>query len=83
MQDMELELLKDNRVALEAKTAGNIEQTRRDVIYAMHVIRYGGGTDSLNTGFGLGASSYLGLGNSLTGVDELDNFRLPNPHNYA
>lgn len=49
----------------------------------MHVLRYGGGKDSLDTGFGKAASSYLGLGNSLTGIDTLDNFRLQNPHNYA
>merc|ERR1712228_977607 len=34
-------------------------------------------------GFGNYPSSYYGKGNSLTGVDTLDNYRLPNAHGYA
>ena len=49
----------------------------------MHVLRYAGGYDVEQTGFGVGASSYYGGGNALTGHDELDNFRLGNPHGYA
>lgn len=49
----------------------------------MHVLRYAGGYDVEQTGFGAGASSYYGGGNALTGHDELDNFRLGNPHGYA
>ena len=49
----------------------------------MHIIRYAGGRDSGQFGFGEAASSYYGLGNSLTGIDTLDLFRLPNAHGYA
>ena len=49
----------------------------------MHVLRYAGGYDVEQTGFGVGASSYYAGGNALTGHDELDNFRLGNPHGYA
>merc|ERR1712084_20067 len=31
----------------------------------------------------MGGSSYYGKGNSLTGIDTLDNYRLPNVHGYA
>jgi hypothetical protein len=49
----------------------------------MHVLRYSGGYDVQQTGFGKGASSFHIPGNYLTGVAELDDFRLPNPHGYA
>ena len=49
----------------------------------MHVLRYGGGYDVDQTGFGKGASSFHTPGNYLTGVTDLDDFRLPNPHGYA
>ena len=60
-----------------------VEGFRKQVIYSMHVLRYAGGYDVEQTGFGVGASSYYGGGNALTGHDELDNFRLGNPHGYA
>ena len=49
----------------------------------MHVLRYSGGYDVDQTGFGKGASSFHTPGNYLTGVAALDDFRLPNPHGYA
>jgi hypothetical protein len=76
-------MLQDFRSAAEAACASKAEQIKKDVIYAMHVIRYAGGILANNTSFGLGASSYNGRGNSLTGVSELDDFRLPNTHSYA
>ena len=79
---LEIDQLKGMRDAAIAATGSKVEEIRKNVIYAMHVLRYGGGKDALNTGFGKGASSYLGLGNSLTGIDTLDNFRLANPHGY-
>ena len=83
LQDLELAMLEEMKDAAEQATAAEVERIRKNVIYAMHVLRYGGGKDALNTGFGQGASSYLGLGNSLIGIDTLDNFRLPNPHGYT
>jgi len=71
-------MLQDSRAAIEASVASNTEVIRKNVIYAMHVLRYGGGRDAGDYGFGIGSSSYLGLGNSLTGIDALDHFRLPN-----
>ena len=49
----------------------------------MHVLRYAGGYDVEQTGFGKGASSFHSVGNYLTSHAELDDFRLPNPHGYA
>merc|ERR1719361_2872201 len=49
----------------------------------MHVLRYAGGYDVQQTGFGKGASSFHTTGNYLTGVSELDDFRLPNLAGYA
>ena len=79
----ELALDADAKAALEASVASQVEGFRKQVIYAMHVLRYAGGYDVEQTGFGVGASSYYAGGNALTGVDELDNFRLGNPHGYA
>ena len=66
------------RAAAEAAAGSKAEKIRNDVIYASHVLKYGGGPS--NTGFGLGASSYLGLGNSLTGIAALDSIMLPTAH---
>ena len=81
--EAQLGLLQEERAAGEASVASSIEELRKLAIYSLHVMRYGGGYDAQQTGFGEGASSYYGRGNALTGVDELDNFRLPNPHGYA
>jgi len=82
-EEMELGLAKDARANLEALVASQVEGFRKQVIYSLHVLRFAGGYDVEQTGFGVGASSYYGNGNALTGVDELDNFRLGNPHGYA
>merc|ERR1711893_348101 len=81
--EAELAMLQDARAALEAEVAAKIEAIRKNVIYSMHVLRYAGGYDVDQTGFGKGASSFHSVGNFLTGVSELDDFRLPNPHGYA
>ena len=81
--EAELGMLQDFRAALEAETAGKVEAVRKNVIYAMHVLRYAGGYDVEQTGFGKGASSFHTVGNYLTGVAELDDFRLPNRDAYA
>ena len=81
--EAELAMLQDFRAALEAETAGKVEAVRKNVIYAMHVLRYAGGYDVEQTGFGKGASSFHTVGNYLTGVAELDDFRLPNRDAYA
>ena len=81
--DLEFTLLQEGAAALRTEVAGKIEGFRKQVIYSMHVLRYAGGYDVEQTGFGVGASSYYGGGNALTGHDELDNFRLGNPHGYA
>ena len=81
--DAELGLLQDARAALEAQVATDMERVRKSVIYAMHVLRYGGGYDVEQTGFGKGASSFHSTGNYLTGVSTLDDFRLPNLAGYA
>jgi hypothetical protein len=78
-----LGLLQEDRAASEAFVASAIEGFRKQAIYSLHVVRYGGGYDAEQTGFGEGASSFYGRGNALTGVDELDEFRLGNPHGYA
>ena len=83
LMDAELGLLQDARAQLEARVAAEVEAVRKNVIYSMHVLRYGGGYDVMQTGFGKGASSFHSVGNYLTGVAELDDFRLGNPHGYA
>ena len=81
--EVELGLLAEEKARIEADAANAIERVRKEVIYATHVQRFGGGLDAAQTGFGLGASTYYANGNALTGVDELDNDRLGNPHGYA
>ena len=81
--DAELGLLQDARAALETQVANDMERVRKSVIYAMHVLRYAGGYDVEQTGFGKGASSFHSTGNYLTGVSTLDDFRLPNLAGYA
>ena len=81
--DAELGLLQDARAALEQEVHDHVSAIQKDVIYAMHVLRYSGGYDVDQTGFGKGASGFHSTGNYLTGVAELDDFRLPNPHGYA
>ena len=81
--ELELGFLGDEKARIEASAAVAIERVRKSVIYATHVQRYAGGIDQQATGFGLGASTYYGKGDNLTGVDELDTFRLENPHGYA
>ena len=83
LMDAELGLLQDARAALEAQVASEVRRIQKNVIYSMHVLRYSGGYDVQQTGFGKGASSFHTPGNYLTGVAELDDFRLPNPHGYA
>jgi len=49
----------------------------------MHVLQYAGGKDNGPFGFGAAASSYYGKGNKLTGVDELDLFRVDGANEYG
>lgn len=74
--DSELALLQDSRAAFEATASSLKDEAQLGVIYAMHVLQYAGGKDNGPFGFGHAASSYYGKGNSLTGVDELDLFRV-------
>ena len=74
-------MLQNYRSALEAAASSNSEKIQRDVIYAMHVLRYAGGALANDTAFGLGASSYLNGGTGLTGIPELDEIRLPGSDN--
>ena len=83
LMDAELGMLQDTRAAFETGVRDRVEEIRKNVIYSMHVLRYGGGYDVAQTGFGKGASSFHTPGNYLTGVADLDDFRLPNPHGYA
>jgi len=83
VQAIALEMLQDSRDAEQAAASSEAESLRKQVIYAMHILRYAGGRDSGSFGFGVHASSYYGKGNSLTGVDTLDNYRLANAHGYA
>merc|ERR1712151_622707 len=76
-------MLQDWRDAEEAGASSEAERLRKQVIYAMHIIRYAGGRDSGSFGFGSAPSSYYGKGNSLTGIAALDDYRLPNAHGYA
>jgi len=75
--------LQGNRAAEEAGADSAAEELRRQIIYAMHVIRYAGGRDSGSFGFGNAGSSFYGKGNSLTGIPLLDDGRQPNAHGYA
>jgi len=83
VQDAELAVLGDARAAAEAGAHSRAEELRKQIIYAMHILRYAGGEDSGAYGFGNYGSSYYGKGNSLTGIDTLDHYRLPNSHGYA
>ena len=74
-------MLQNYRSALEAAAASGSEKIQRDVIYAMHVLRYAGGALANDSAFGLGASSYLSGGTGLTGIPELDEIRLPGSGN--
>ena len=82
-QDEEASLLADARAAAEAIATSEAERLKKEIIYAMHVIRYAGGKDKGQFGFGLGASGFYGKGNGLTGIDELDLWRTPNGSGYA
>jgi hypothetical protein len=82
-QSVALEMLQDWRDAEQAGASSEAERLRKQVIYAMHIIRYAGGRDSGSFGFGNAPSSYYGKGNSLTGIAALDDYRLPNVHGYA
>ena len=83
VQAIALEMLQDYRDAQQAAASSEAESLRKQVIYAMHILRYAGGRDSGSFGFGIHASSFYGKGNSLTGVDILDNFRASNAYGYA
>jgi len=76
-------MLRDARDAEEATALSEKEGFANQVIYAMHILRYAGGRDSGSFGFGNAPSSYYGKGNSLTGIDSLDNYRLPSTYGYA
>ena len=82
-QDAELALLRDARAAAESAAYSAGEGFKKDIIYSMHVLRYAGGEDKGGIGFGHFASSYHGKGNALTGIDELDLYRLPTDFGYA
>lgn len=82
-QDAEFDVLQDAREAAEAAAQSQAEGLKKDIIYAIHVIRYSGGRDLGSYGFGNAASSYYGKGQSLTGYDDLDLFRLDNAFGYA
>jgi hypothetical protein len=82
-QALALEMLRDWRDAEEATALSEKEGFANQVIYAMHILRYAGGRDSGSFGFGNAPSSYYGKGNSLTGIDTLDNYRLPSTYGYA
>ena len=82
-QDIDLALLRESRAAAEAAAYSEAEGFRKQIIYSMHVIRYAGGKDHGSFGFGNYGSSYHGKGNSLTGIDELDLYRVPNKFDYA
>jgi len=81
--ESEFLLLQDARAAAEEGMRLGLESARKNVIYNMHILRYAGGRDLGSFGFGFYPSSFYGKGNSLTGVDTLDLFRLPNTHGYA
>ena len=82
-QDAELALLRDARAAAESAAYSAGEGFKKEIIYSMHVLRYAGGEDKGGIGFGHFASSYHGKGNALTGIDELDLYRLPTDFGYA
>ena len=81
--DEEIALLGDARDAAQAAADSESERLRKEIIYSMHVIRYAGGKDKGQFGFGLGASGFHGKGNGLTGIDELDLWRTSNGQGYA
>ena len=83
LTEIMLAQLGEGRALEEHEAAAAIEKVRKAIIYATHVQRYGGGLDAQATGFGVGASTFYARGDALTGVDELDEFRLGNPHGYA
>jgi hypothetical protein len=84
LQDSEYAMLDDARAAFEAAATSAKDEAKLGVIYNMHVLQYAGGADNGPLGFGAAASSYYGKGNSLTGVDELDLFRVDtNGYGYA
>lgn len=77
-------MLEDMRAAAEASVYAKAEQLKHDVIYASHVLKYGG---IGFTGFGIGGSSHyghyapVGYGSlTYTGIDELDNLGAPTSH---
>ena len=82
-QAAELGVLRSHRDAAEEEMRSKALGLKKDIIYAMHVIRYAGGKDLGAFGFGQGASSFHGKGNSLTGIDELDLWRAPTRLGYA
>jgi hypothetical protein len=82
-QSVALEMLQDFREAEQASASSEAARLQKQIIYAMHIIRYAGGRDSGTYGFGNAGSSYYGKGNSLTGIAALDDYRLPNAHGYA
>jgi predicted DNA-binding protein YlxM (UPF0122 family) len=82
-QSDELVLLQDARAAAEAAAQSKAEELKKDVIYSMHVLRYAGGKDLGGYSFGNFASSYYGKGNHLTGIQELDLYRVENKYGYA
>ena len=75
--------LQASRAAAEEEMRSRALGLKKDIIYALHVIRYAGGKDLGAFGFGQGASSFHGKGNSLTGIDELDLWRAPTRLGYA
>ena len=83
LMESEYLMLQDARAAAEEGMRLGFEAARKNVIYNMHILRYAGGADLGSFGFGFYPSSFYGKGNSLTGVDTLDLFRLPNTHGYA
>jgi ABC-type transporter Mla subunit MlaD len=79
----ELKLLGDSRAAFEATMNSLRDEAKLSVIYNMHVLQYAGGADRGPFGFGAAASSFYGKGNQLTGVDELDLFRVEGSNQYG
>ena len=82
-QEAELALLRDSRAAAESAAYSSGEGFKKDIIYSMHVLRYGGGEDKGGIGFGHFASSFHGKGNALTGIAELDLYRIPTDFGFA
>lgn len=80
-QDAELAMLRDSKAAAESAAYSAADGFKKDIIYSMHVIRYAGGADKGGLGFGHFGSSFYGKGNGLTGIDELDTYRVPDKFN--